>query len=378
MDRRNERRLTLLAAAVVLSSAVALCSASAPAQTSPSVRIVSDTHEQDPKNGPTSRAGLKASIDAGHEWLKKHQEKDGHFSASMFLVHDPRGKPCDGPGKPDQDVFVTALVSTAWSGMGWLPDAARTHEHQCRAMEWLETQVQDDGSLGLPGSRTLVRDTAIGSEVLYWANRYYQARESRLDESKTAQWLLAQRLPSGFWQPGAVVAEGAKSAKATGEQGADWLTTCMTARYLAQVDSSDVGWDSLEGVVQLQQELAPRAAHGGAAYLAAWYVRDTARRTEYCGKQFATLPAKHTRADRVDYYGWYGATQAMQFEHHDRWDAWWRALTTAAVAMQRADGSFAGSWDPIDVRGRDGGRIYATATVLLALEVIWRKQYRDK
>jgi hypothetical protein len=30
------------------------------------------------------------------------------------------------------------------------------------------------------------------------------------------------------------------------------------------------------------------------------------------------------------------------------------------------------------VRGREGGRVYATAAFLLALEVVWRKQYRDK
>ena len=68
----------------------------------------------------------------------------------------------------------------------------------------------------------------------------------------------------------------------------------------------------------------------------------------------------------------------MQFESKVDWQTWWHALTVTAVGMQRTDGSYAGSWDPLDVRGLDGGRIYATATMLLALEVVWRKQYRGK
>ncbi|MFT4514362.1 MAG: hypothetical protein ACI89X_000378 [Planctomycetota bacterium] len=324
---------------------------------------------QEPKSGPTSRAGLKASIDAGHVWLKNHQEKDGHFSASMFLVHDPRGKACDGPGKPDQDVFVTTLVSKAWRGMGWRPDAGRTHDHQCRAMEWLEAQVQEDGTLGLPGSRTLVRDTAIASASLHRADRFKAGLGTKFNSELSAKWLRAQRLPSGFWQAG---------AKARGEHGADWLTTFMAARFLAEVDASSIDWASLKGFADLQSDVMPRAAYGGGAHLAAWYVRDVGKRIKYCKKSLLKLPAKHARADRVDYYSWFGTTQAMQFEHADDWKAWWCALTTTAVTMQRTDGSYAGSWDPLDVRGRDGGRIYATATMLLALEVIWRKQYRDR
>ncbi|MFT4841532.1 MAG: hypothetical protein ACI90M_001995 [Candidatus Azotimanducaceae bacterium] len=333
----------------------------------PVVQVVAEA--QGPKSDPTSRAGLKAAIDAGHVWLKKHQEKDGHFSASMFLVHDPRGKACDGPGKPDQDVFVTALVSKAWRGMGWRPDAGRTHDYQCRAMEWLETQVQEDGALGLPGSRTLVRDTAIASSSLHRSERLMAGLGSEFDSGLAAKWLLAQRLPSGFWQAG---------AKAQGERGADWLTTFMAARFLAEVDASSIDWASLKGFVELQSDVMPGAAYGGGAHLAAWYIRHVGKRTEYCKKSLLELPAKHARADKVDYYSWFGTTQAMQFEHVDDWQAWWHALTTTAVSMQRTDGSFAGSWDPLDVRGRDGGRIYATATMLLALEVIWRKQYRDR
>ena len=34
--------------------------------------------------------------------------------------------------------------------------------------------------------------------------------------------------------------------------------------------------------------------------------------------------------------------------------------------------------EALDVRGRECGRIYATAVMLLALEVVWRKEYRDR
>ena len=66
------------------------------------------------------------------------------------------------------------------------------------------------------------------------------------------------------------------------------------------------------------------------------------------------------------------------FEPPEAWSTWWRALVETGLEMQRQDGSFAGSWDPLDVRGRECGRIYATAVMLLALEVVWRKEYRDR
>lgn len=323
---------------------------------------------QDAKAHRALGVRLKAAIDAGHDWLKQHQEADGSFSASAFVVHDPRGKPTDGPGKPDQDVFVTALVITSWSGMGWLPDGAGedgegTHPHVCRATQWLFSQVREDGSIGMKNSTTLVRDTGVAAEVLHWAGIYYPDWAGRLDADKTVAWLAAARLPDGRWPK-----------RIGGPR--DWATDMFVASCLAVVGG---GLDDA-GPFALGNALRPGTAAeaGGAAYIAAWSAKRPALRTAACAAALRELPRPHERSDGVDYLGWYGATQGMQFEDVAAWRRWWHALCDTALEMQRTDGSFAGSWDPLDVRGRECGRIYSTACMLIALEVAWRKEYRDR
>ena len=46
---------------------------------------------------------------------------------------------------------------------------------------------------------------------------------------------------------------------------------------------------------------------------------------------------------------------------------------TAILDHQRRDpGCLHGSWDPADAWGEEGGRVYATATLALCLEVYYR------
>jgi hypothetical protein len=47
-------------------------------------------------------------------------------------------------------------------------------------------------------------------------------------------------------------------------------------------------------------------------------------------------------------------------------------LTATLLGSQRAEGDDAGSWDPNDVWGGHGGRVYTTAMGALCLEVYYR------
>lgn len=307
---------------------------------------------------------LKPALDAGHAWLKKHQDDDGRFSASMFLVHDPKGQSTDGPGKPDQDVFVTALVVRASFGMGWMPDQAESHPHLCKAIRWLRTQVRVDGSVGLPHSQTLVRDTVIGADVLRRAGQYDSAQQALFEVTPTLVWLERVRLADGRWP-----------RRAGGE--ADWVTGALATMMVAKAAPARILG---EGPFVVDGKLRARTPEEGAAaaFVAAWYLENPQWRREGSELALQRLPARPTEGQPADYLAWYFATQALQFEGADKWDRWWRALAEAALAMQRQDGAFAGSWDPIDVRGRECGRVYSSAAMLLALEVVWRKEVRDR
>ena len=74
---------------------------------------------------------------------------------------------------------------------------------------------------------------------------------------------------------------------------------------------------------------------------------------------------------RVDYYAWYHGAQALaQFPKSGK--SWSKALRKALIGHQRDDGSFAGSWDSVSAWGHTGGRVYATAMAVLALEAPYR------
>jgi hypothetical protein len=73
-----------------------------------------------------------------------------------------------------------------------------------------------------------------------------------------------------------------------------------------------------------------------------------------------------------NYYYWYYATIGMfqlQGVYRDRWNT---ALTSTLLGSQRASGDEAGSWDPNDVWGGHGGRVYSTALGALCFEVYYR------
>ena len=54
------------------------------------------------------------------------------------------------------------------------------------------------------------------------------------------------------------------------------------------------------------------------------------------------------------------------------WQRWNAALQAELLARQRWDGTAAGSYDPDDLWGGYGGRVYSTALATLSLEVYYR------
>lgn len=82
----------------------------------------------------------------------------------------------------------------------------------------------------------------------------------------------------------------------------------------------------------------------------------------------------HTKLESLDhsYYSWYLGTLACFFHGGETWRQWNAAFRPMAVSLQRRDGQFRGSWNPSDRWSWAGGRVYATATMVLALEVYYR------
>jgi hypothetical protein len=77
-----------------------------------------------------------------------------------------------------------------------------------------------------------------------------------------------------------------------------------------------------------------------------------------------------TERGTIDFYYWYWGTMAMADVGGDYWRSWSRALVTALVDNQHADGS----WDPVGPWTREGGRAYSTALACLALQELLKAE----
>ncbi|MHC4817351.1 MAG: hypothetical protein ACYTF8_04805, partial [Planctomycetota bacterium] len=78
----------------------------------------------------------------------------------------------------------------------------------------------------------------------------------------------------------------------------------------------------------------------------------------------------------IDMYYWYFATLALYQTGGAYWRKWNEHMKDALVENQHqaGSGSRAGSWDPIGVRGREGGRVYSTAMLVMIGGTVHQKR----
>jgi hypothetical protein len=79
-------------------------------------------------------------------------------------------------------------------------------------------------------------------------------------------------------------------------------------------------------------------------------------------------PVWDAEGGQIDLYSWTAGTEALALAGGEAWARWRTSLKDALLPSQQKTGSRAGSWDPADPWGREGGRIYATAAAVLCLE----------
>jgi hypothetical protein len=108
------------------------------------------------------------------------------------------------------------------------------------------------------------------------------------------------------------------------------------------------------------------------------YLGEDPRTSDEIGKGVALCagrpPAWDAENGSIDMYYWYLGTLALYHRGGDAWNAWNEALKAAIVPNQHtaSAGACVGSWDPLDAWGEEGGRVYATALLVLCLEVYYR------
>ena len=88
---------------------------------------------------------MAEAIRLGLEWLKEHQDADGHWSAARFTRHCGEKDFCEGTGKKAHNIGVTALALLCFMGDGSSMRAGPYKEVVRRGIWWLRKQIDKNG-----------------------------------------------------------------------------------------------------------------------------------------------------------------------------------------------------------------------------------------
>ncbi|MGE0142289.1 MAG: prenyltransferase/squalene oxidase repeat-containing protein [Planctomycetota bacterium] len=345
------------------------------------------------KSGKSTAIAIEAAL----EWLKKHQDEDGHWDADEFMKHDVEGEPCNGPGNPVHDVGLTGLALLAFLGDGSTMVSGPYKDVVKRGITWLRDQ-QDErtGQFGTANSNEFIYNHTIAALAMVEAYGLSKSKLLKKNAQLGINYLEFHRNPYLVWryQPH----DGDNDTSVTG-----WcLMAYSSAQFFelevnaAALDLCRTWFDQMTDPVTFRCGYSERGGYSSrrtgehstkfprekgecmtaVSLLCRIFLGDDPKKDKIMRGQSDLLlkrPPTWNPADgSIDHYYWYYATYALFQVGDTAWKSWEKHLNEAIVKPQRKDGNYLGSWDPIGVWGHDGGRVYSTAILCLTLEAYYR------
>ncbi len=341
------------------------------------------------KRPPELRIAFKQrkAVHFALEWLAKHQDPLGRWDCVGFMKHDPNDDRCDGGGLPAYDVGVTALVLLTFLEAGYTDRNNHYALEVYRGLQWLRAQQDNNGLFGPDKTHFFFYNHAIATLAL--AKAFALTKDKRFEpcmKRATALILKARSPGRGGWRY---------------EIGGDEVDTSMTTwcvRALTAARDAGVAIDTSAAEKGSRRWLdSMTLADGRVGYQYKGNLARPERKERFPEDRSRAMTAagtvlrlaldgkKHDKAlvlrslDRclerppnwssdgsIDMYYWYYGTLAVRIDKK-RARKWKTPLHKALLGRQHRKGACAGSWDPVGVWGVEGGRVYATATLALAL-----------
>ncbi len=335
------------------------------------------------ENGPR-RAG--PAVRLALKWLAAHQDPDGKWDCDGFAKHDPAGDKCDGAGDAHHDIGVTGLAVLAFLRAGHAGEA-----NVRMGLDFLAKSQAETGCFGTRVSHSFMYNHAIATLAMCEAYRVTRDERDKAAATKGIAFLQEARNPYLAWRydprggenDTSVTAWCVMALGAGREIGLEldpgafdgalvWLDKMTDARGQA-------GYNFRGGVCarpEGKQDRFPpdRSQSMTAAAIAARLVMGEEPATSEMLQRGAALclalpPSWNPGDGSIDMYYWFHATEAMARIGGGSWAAWRGKLEEALIQGQHpaGKGARAGSWDPVDPWGDDGGRVYSTALMALSL-----------
>jgi hypothetical protein len=352
-----------------------------------------------PREGGGGRT-TESGVTEGLQWLARHQDEDGRWDADEYDRHC-EGEACRGAGGSLHDVGLTGLALLAFLGDGHHPNRATKYQHVVRrGLRWLVDQMEeggaDDGLIGGRKGKAFLYDHALGALALCDAYAISLQETLREPAQRAVNFVLRARNPYKAWRYEAPP-NGENDSSITG-----WMVFVLKTAHDAGLD---IDKEAFTGALALFDELsdlstgrcgytlrgeAPARTEQNRERFPAQHSESLTAVALLCRIFLGQRPDEHpileAHADLLaarpplwtedgathDFYYWYYATFALFQMGGERWARWNEKLKLALLRSQRRDAHAAGSWDPLDPWGADGGRIYSTAMAVLCLEVYYR------
>jgi hypothetical protein len=321
----------------------------------------------------------EAAVEAALRWLAARQSRDGRWPpqsleagrGAIVLGQDRRG--------------VGARADTGIAGLALLAflAAGNTHEQGPYArqvqhgLEYLLSMQTADGSLA--GRATLYERMYCHAMAAFaLSEAYAMTGDDRLRPAVTraVQFTVqAQDRSLGGWRY-----EPGKDGD-TSQLG--WQVMFLKSAELAGIP---IAASTRAGIERFLGSVASGRNQGLAAYRPGHGPSRAMTAEALVCRQFLGLRADHPLTAEAaayllgeppgegedNHYYWYYGTLAMFQAQGPAWQKWNEALQRRVLTTQRRGGDLDGSWDPDQVWGHCGGRVFSTALCTLCLEVYYR------
>jgi hypothetical protein len=358
--------------------------------------------------GPTA---LATGIEAGLKWLERAQEKDGSFSLHHWNPH--HGHP-GLPGFSEEDhwldIAATGLVALTFAEAGRASLTADEDSCWGRALSWLLTKQSDEGRFGYgEGTVDHYFVTRIHKRGLYHpegagykartihmfnhavataalATAYAASRDDDLRRplKQALLYLVNDEHPEFMWTsyydpfgdmgvvPYVLIAATAASAAGLKLESAPLLDPALD--FLDRVTNEETGRAQMfsdqphcfDGHDSTAINAYCRCLLGqdpGTGLLATALDSIAQVEIEWRGLEERKRPYAITEAlgAVVNHELWFHGTSALRGRRTPSASRFRQRVLALLIKNQRSVGKRRGSWDPIGVWDRVGGRIYATA-----------------
>jgi hypothetical protein len=374
-----------VAAAVALPSTTAISTPAAmPAQLEPFAlpQLYRERTAADRERIATAHGGSKdteAAVRLALRWLAANQEADGRWDASRFGAGretETLGQNRGGAGA-NADTGISGLALLALFGAGHTHQRGDYQTTVGRGLDFLAASQHADGNVA-GNAEPFAFMYCHGMATLALSEALAMTGDARLRpivERAIGYTLRAQNRTTGGWRyrPGDV---GDMSQLG-------WQLMALKSAELAGLDFPS---DTRRGIERFTASVSSGPGGGLASYRPQERVSHPMTAEALVVRQFLGTPRNSPALDEAgnyllgelpgaaqpNFYYWYYGTLGMYQLQGDHWRRWNNALTRQLLGSQTIAGEAAGSWEPNDVWGGYGGRVYSTALATLCLEVYYR------